>query len=146
MPSRALRGTRSAVSLHDKLHVRRRRRAPAAPEDEVRVIGARKPPFRDFYHAFLRAPWPVALAAIVAPTSRSTPASRSRTPLGGVAGARPRSFADAFYFSVQTMGTIGYGAMYPRTRAANLLVVIESVTGLARHGASRPASSSPSSR
>ena len=28
------------------------------------------------------------------------------------------------------MGTIGYGAMFPETRAANLLVVTESVTGL----------------
>ena len=50
--------------------------------------------------------------------------------IGGVAHARPHVFSDAFYFSVQTMGTIGYGAMYPETRAANLLVVMESVTGL----------------
>jgi len=29
--------------------------------------------------------------------------------VGGIAGARPGSLADAFFFSVQTMGTIGYG-------------------------------------
>jgi inward rectifier potassium channel len=40
------------------------------------------------------------------------------------------SFADAFFFSVQTMGTIGYGALFPTTPAANLLVVAESITGL----------------
>jgi inward rectifier potassium channel len=48
----------------------------------------------------------------------------------GIAGARKGSFADAFYFSVHTMGTIGYGSMYPIGDAANVLVVIESVFGL----------------
>jgi inward rectifier potassium channel len=50
--------------------------------------------------------------------------------VGGVTGAAPGSLVDAFFFSVQTMGTIGYGAMYPASRAANLLVVAESVAGL----------------
>jgi inward rectifier potassium channel len=49
---------------------------------------------------------------------------------GGVTNARPHSFADAFFFSVQTMGTVGYGAMFPTSTFANLLVVAESVTGL----------------
>jgi inward rectifier potassium channel len=49
---------------------------------------------------------------------------------GGVANARPGSFADVFFFSVQTMGTIGYGAMTPVTSTANIIVVAESVTGL----------------
>jgi inward rectifier potassium channel len=50
--------------------------------------------------------------------------------VGGVANAKPGSFMDAFFFSVETMGTIGYGAMYPRTMAANLCSVLESVVGL----------------
>jgi inward rectifier potassium channel len=49
---------------------------------------------------------------------------------GGVAHAVPGSLRDAFYFSVQTMGTIGYGAMWPSSRAANMLVVAESVCSL----------------
>ncbi len=32
---------------------------------------------------------------------------------GSIANARPGSFEDAFYFSVQTIATIGYGGMYP---------------------------------
>src|SRR5205085_1475466 len=44
--------------------------------------------------------------------------------------AQPGSFADGFFFSVQTLGTIGYGAMYPVTRLANALVTAESVIGL----------------
>ena len=33
---------------------------------------------------------------------------------GGIVNARPGSFADAFFFSVQTLGTLGYGVMAPR--------------------------------
>jgi inward rectifier potassium channel len=47
--------------------------------------------------------------------------------VGGVAHARPGSLWDAFCFSVQTMGTIGYGAMYPESAWANLLVVGEAI-------------------
>jgi inward rectifier potassium channel len=50
--------------------------------------------------------------------------------VGGIAGAQAGSFRDAFFFSVQTMGTIGYGAMYPTSTSANVLVVAESVVGL----------------
>lgn len=35
-----------------------------------------------------------------------------------------------FFFSVQTLATIGYGVVSPATLAANLLVAVESVTGL----------------
>jgi inward rectifier potassium channel len=109
----------------------RRRRAPATTEDEVKVINATRVPFRDVYHAYLRARWPLALAVIVAfYLALNAGFALAYWTFGGVAHARPGSFADAFYFSVQTMGTIGYGAMYPETRAANLLVVMESVTGL----------------
>ena len=50
--------------------------------------------------------------------------------VGGVAHAAPGSFRDAFFFSVQTMGTIGYGAMFPDSTAANVVVVAESMVGL----------------
>jgi len=48
----------------------------------------------------------------------------------GIEKARPGNFFDAFFFSVQTMASIGYGAMYPKTVYANLLVTIESLLGL----------------
>ena len=47
-----------------------------------------------------------------------------------IQGARPGSFADAFFFSVQTMATIGYGHMVPRTLWANILVAVESLVSL----------------
>lgn len=110
---------------------RRWARAPKSTEDEVRVLGASLSPWRDGYHAFLRARWPLALGVIVAMYLLLNACfAVAFTLTGGVHGARAGSFADAFYFSIQTMGTIGYGAMFPETRAANLLVVMESVSGL----------------
>ncbi len=40
------------------------------------------------------------------------------------------SFADAFFFSVQTMSTIGYGALSPQGHYANSLVTLEAAFGL----------------
>ncbi|WP_084045628.1 ion channel [Deinococcus hopiensis] len=39
-------------------------------------------------------------------------------------------FWACFFFSVQTFGTIGFGHVYPRTFAANLLVTVEAFVGL----------------
>jgi inward rectifier potassium channel len=97
----------------------------------IRVIGASKTPLRDFYHVFLRVPWPVALAFIVAGyLLLNTLFALGYLATGGLTDGQPKSFADAFYFSIQTLGTIGYGAVAPVSRGANLLVVLESVTGL----------------
>lgn len=47
-----------------------------------------------------------------------------------IANARPGNLEDAFFFSVQTMATIGYGRMEPIGLAANLLVTFEAGIGL----------------
>src|SRR5574341_1205070 len=100
-------------------------------EYEVRVIGERPVGLRDLYHSLLRVPWWGALAVIVGGyLGLNALVAALFVTTGGIANAQPGSFADAFFFSVQTMGTIGYGSMYPATRLANALVVAESVTGL----------------
>src|SRR5581483_7506808 len=86
---------------------------------------------RDFYHLFLRVRWSAAIAAIVVSyLTLNAVFAAAFVVSGGVAHAEPGSFFDAFCFSVQTMGTVGYGAMYPASRAANLIVILESVTSL----------------
>ena len=52
--------------------------------------------------------------------------------LGGdcVVGARSGSFADVFFFSVQTLSTIGYGGLSPKTPYANIIVTIEAFVGM----------------
>ena len=48
---------------------------------------------------------------------------------GCVSGAQPGSLEDAFYFSVQTLATIGYGAMAPASRYGHAVVVAEALVG-----------------
>ena len=50
--------------------------------------------------------------------------------VGGIAGAEPGSIADHFFFSVQTMGTIGYGVMHPLSAGAEALVTAEVIVGV----------------
>jgi len=47
-----------------------------------------------------------------------------------IANARPDSVLDRFFFSVQTLASIGYGVMYPKTVYANTMVTLESIVGL----------------
>jgi inward rectifier potassium channel len=49
---------------------------------------------------------------------------------GGLSGARPGAFSDAFFFSVQTLGTLGYGVMAPRSLYENVVVTAEVFLGL----------------
>ncbi len=98
---------------------------------DIQILGVPRPGLRDLYHALLRVPWWAALAVIVGGyLFLNLVFAILYMRVGGVANARPGSIADAFFFSVQTMGTIGYGVMYPVSTAANLLVVAESVLSL----------------
>lgn len=49
---------------------------------------------------------------------------------GSIDGARPESFPDAFFFSVQTMATIGYGVLNPASTYGNLIVTIQAAVAL----------------
>ena len=107
-------------------------KAPPPPAVQpITTIGVPRAPIRDLYHRFLRLSWPTALGMIVAAfLLLNALFAAVYYVTGGIANARPDSFADAFFFSVQTMGTIGYGSMYPASPAANALVVVEAVAGL----------------
>lgn len=50
--------------------------------------------------------------------------------LAGSAAEGAGSFATAFFFSVETMATIGYGSVAPQTLAANVLMAVEALAGL----------------
>jgi inward rectifier potassium channel len=99
-------------------------------DSDVTIIGARVHPLRDAYHSLLEMSWALLLTLIAAGfLSLNALFAVLYMRAGGVVGASGR-FADAFFFSVQSMGTIGYGAMYPTSTAAHLIVVAESVTSL----------------
>jgi inward rectifier potassium channel len=49
---------------------------------------------------------------------------------GSVANAQPGSLYDAFFFSVDTLATVGYGNMYPASRLGHGVAAVEIVIGL----------------
>jgi inward rectifier potassium channel len=101
------------------------------PGTMVRVGG--KPAYlADLYHLLLVASWPRLLLLIASVYACVNALFGGLYLAGGdcVTGAEPGSFADAFFFSVQTFSTIGYGAMAPKTPYASVVVTMEAFVGL----------------
>jgi len=107
--------------------------SPALPQDDsgIDVVHAPRDVVGDLYHELLGAPWSLTLLFIAATLlALNVVFALMYLVTGGIANARHGSFADAFFFSVQTLGTIGYGAMYPQSGAAHLVVTAESIVAL----------------
>ena len=49
---------------------------------------------------------------------------------GSILNARPHSVVDGFFFSVDTLGTVGYGGMTPATHLAHAIASVEILAGL----------------
>src|SRR5215831_8458279 len=47
-----------------------------------------------------------------------------------IANAAPQRFLDLLYFSIETLATVGYGDMHPRTDYGHLVATIEIFTGM----------------
>jgi inward rectifier potassium channel len=109
---------------------------PLSQDDTgIDVVHAPQDVWGDLYHELLRAPWWLTLLSIaVAVLAVNVFFAEVFVFTGGIANARHGSFADAFFFSVQTLGTIGYGYMYPQTLAANVAVTAESIVSLVAIG------------
>jgi inward rectifier potassium channel len=100
--------------------------------DRVVALGLRRPWFGDLYHRTLTIGWPsfFGSGAALYIAANMVFALLYLVQPGSIANARPGAFADAFFFSVQTMATIGYGQMSPATLYANLLMTVETGIGL----------------
>ncbi|MFT3694476.1 MAG: ion channel [Kofleriaceae bacterium] len=95
------------------------------------IHGAERARLRDAYHLFLQARWPFALAVLgVGFFIVNLVFASIYMMVGGVDGVAHGSFFDALMFSVETLGTIGYGVMHPTSNAANTVVIVESITGI----------------
>ena len=98
----------------------------------IRGMGRWYHHWRDPYHLLLTIPW-LGFVAIVSIAYLLLNAIFALAYLAGgdcLEGARAGSFSDAFFFSVQTLASIGYGAIHPRTFYANSMVTIESIASL----------------
>lgn len=81
--------------------------APPGANYQIHVIGHRRAPVRDFYHLILRMSWTATFAVVSAfYLAVNGIFALGYLVTGGLANARTGSLADAFFFSVQTMGTI----------------------------------------
>jgi inward rectifier potassium channel len=100
--------------------------------DLVLRIGVEREWFGDLYHRTLMVSWPrfFAIGAFIYIATNIGFATLYLLQPGSIANAQPGSLLDAFFFSVQTLATIGYGVMAPATVYANLLMTVETAVGL----------------
>jgi inward rectifier potassium channel len=107
-----------------------RKKNVVSPSASLTIVG-RPSPFEDFYHYLMAARWPAVIAIIAGSFGIVNLIFALGYYLGGgIQNARSDSFADMFFFSVQTMATIGYGRLVPISVMANVLVSIEAFSGL----------------
>lgn len=97
----------------------------------IKSIGRKRRLFEDFYHRILGISWSAYFGLIVLSflAANAVFASLYLLEHGSIAGAHD-TFVDAFFFSVQSLATIGYGAMAPATLYGHILVTIEALCGL----------------
>lgn len=91
---------------------------------------------RDVYHWLLSTSWPkliMALASIYFLVNAIF-AVLYAFDLEGIKGAHPGRFSDAFFFSVQTLSTMGYGDLAPGSFYVNVISSIESLAALSCFG------------
>jgi inward rectifier potassium channel len=97
------------------------------------VRGLRITPLADLFHFLMGSAWSKLLGSFVIIYCGVNALFATCYWLGGdgtIINARPGSFADDFWFSVQTFATIGYGNLAPASTFANVLVTIESFCGM----------------
>ena len=88
--------------------------------------------WRDLYHWLLTLNWPKFTAFLFGTYVVLNTFFAVFYCLGGncVEGMPAGSFPDAFFFSVETLATVGYGHMYPATVYAHLVATVEIMVGM----------------
>ena len=102
------------------------------PRRKAVIRGQDRSRWTDFYHAILTMPWStffVSLLAFFFMINVVFAVLYLADP-NGIANARPGNFWDAFLFSVQTIGSINYSVMVPKSFYVNLVVVFEAFFGI----------------
>lgn len=104
------------------------RAAGALPR--IRARGRKLAPHEDLYHWVLKLSWPwfFLVMTLLFLVTNGVFATLYTLHPGCIHGAA--SWFDHFFFSVQTLGTIGYGAMVPQNNYGHLLVSVEALLGL----------------
>jgi len=100
--------------------------------DQVVAVNLRRQRFSDLYHRTLTMSWPsfFAVGGAIYLLANMFFATLYVLQPASIMNARSGSFLDAFFFSVETIATIGYGVMSPATVYANVVMTVESAVGL----------------
>ena len=103
-----------------------------AGQFEFVKLNTKKSDLRDTYHLVLTLSWPWFSALIfgIYLLINVVFASLYLLQRHAIAEMRPGSFLDAFFFSVETLATVGYGHMYPETFYGHLITMLEIMVGL----------------
>jgi len=97
---------------------------------EVTRLGETGSHWSDIYHAIMRMSWRRFFAATIAVYLLVNLLFASAYSLGDRAINNADSFADRFFFSIETLATVGYGAMYPASLYGHIVATCEIVTGM----------------
>lgn len=99
---------------------------------EFLKINAATRDWRDAYHWILSLSWPRFTGVVFGCFLLLNVIFAIAYSLGGgcIAELPPGSFADALFFSVETLATVGYGHMYPVTLYGHAVTTIEIVVGM----------------
>jgi inward rectifier potassium channel len=99
---------------------------------ELVKLNAKAFDLRDTYHFILTLSWPEFAGLVFGIYLLINLAFASLYILDphAVAEMRPGSFFDAFFFSVETLATVGYGHMYPESLYGHLITMLEIMVGL----------------
>lgn len=91
-----------------------------------------KPGLRDLYRSILALSWPCfALAVLSVYLILNLLFAAAYLAGGGcIAEMVPGSFSSAFFFSVQTLSTVGFGHLYPATFYGDVVITIEIIVGM----------------
>ena len=99
---------------------------------EVETLGLTPGFWTDLYHRAMTVSWPAffATAALIFIALNALFAvlySLGNRPIANVAG---QGILDLFYFSIETLATVGYGDMHPQTNYGHFVATVEIFTGM----------------
>jgi inward rectifier potassium channel len=98
----------------------------------VLKLGTTRYDLRDPYHFTVALRWPAFVGLFLGLyfTLNLIFAALYAAVPGSLTNARSGSLSDAFFFSIETLATVGYGAMSPATTYGHVIASIETVLGL----------------
>ena len=111
---------------------RRRPRSLVLGGREFVPRGLQEHLWQDLYHRALTITWPrfFGTAVLIFLAFNVLFALLYQLVPGGIANESPKGMFGAFFFSVETLATVGYGDMHPQTLYTHLVATVEIILGI----------------